>query len=76
MDERPRRYLDEPYLTQSLALEQARASLKQLAQDAALPLPMREACARMFRRLGEFAATLRQEADRQRREEPEGGGRG
>jgi hypothetical protein len=68
MDERPRRYLDEPLLMQRLALEQARDSLKQLAQDPALPLPMREACARMFRRLGQFAE--RQEAEERRRQEP------
>jgi hypothetical protein len=65
-----RRFLDEPYLAQHLALQQARDSLKQLAQDATMPQHMRDACARMFRRLGEFAETLRQEAERQRREEP------
>jgi hypothetical protein len=68
MADSPRRFLDEPFLTHSLALEQARESLKQLAQDPELPLPMREACARMFRRLGQFAATLRQEAEQRRRE--------
>ena len=54
-----RRYLDEPWLAQRLALEHARASLRQLAQDEQLPLPMREACARMFRRLGQFMEALR-----------------
>jgi hypothetical protein len=64
-----RRYLDEPHLAQQLALARARQSLRQVAQDDQLPLPMREACARMFRRLGQFAQTLRQEAE-QRRQEP------
>ena len=68
MDDRPRRYLDEPYLAQHLALERARASLKHLAQDPALPPAMREACARMFRRLGQFTATLRQEVPTRCRE--------
>ena len=54
-----RRYLDEPWLTQRLALERARHSLRQLAQDAQLPLPMRSSCARMFRALGRHVETLR-----------------
>jgi hypothetical protein len=65
-----RRHLDEPYLTQRLALEQARAALRQLAQDPALPRAMRNSCARMFRRLGEFAETLRREAEERRRQAP------
>jgi hypothetical protein len=68
MEDRPRRYLDEPLLTQRLALQQARTSLKQLAQDPELPLPLRETCARMFRRLGQVAETLRQEAEKRRHE--------
>ena len=54
-----RRYLDEPWLVQRLALERARHTLRHLAQDEQLPPPMREACARMFRQLGRFLETLR-----------------
>jgi len=68
MEARPRRYLDESLLTQRLALQQACVSLKQLAQDPEFPLAMRETCARMFRCLGQFAETLRQEAEKRRHE--------
>ena len=68
MADRPCRYLDEPLLVPRLALQQARESLKQLAQDSALPLPMREACAQMFRRLGQFTESLREEAEKRRGE--------
>ena len=54
-----RRYLDEPYLVQRLALERARDALRQLAQDPQLPRAMRSSCARMFRALGRHLETLR-----------------
>jgi hypothetical protein len=54
-----RRYLDEPWLVQRLTLERARAALRLLAQDPALPRAMRTSCARMFRTLGRHLEALR-----------------
>jgi hypothetical protein len=68
MDRQPRRYLDEPYLSQKLAIEAAQAHLKVLAADESLPPRMRASCGQMYIRLGQLARALARQGARDRRQ--------
>ena len=62
-----RRFIDQPYILQIVALEQTQDLLRTLARDEVLPTRMRTACAKQHRKLAAFVRELRRRAAADRR---------
>ena len=60
-EEPRRRFIDEPYILQIVALEQIQDLLRPLARDTLSPLPqrMRQVCAQQHRKLAAMVRELR-----------------